>query len=272
MADEIERVVRQADRQYFGKYRGFVVDNDDPEQLGRLRLRIPSILGDVETDWALPCLPYGGLADQGWFAVPEIGAQVWIEFEQGVLSAPIWVGTFWQVGGDTPQEAQLSPPTTRVMKTTSGHVLEFADQDGSEKVRLYHKADAYLVIDENGTVDVQAADGARLTLDAKAGKVTLEDANGHKVEMESSKITISDQGGSKIEMQGPQIKVEAQVITVQGTQIALGGSGGEFLVKGMSMMTLFNTHTHIGAAPGAPTSPPVVPMTPAQLSTKVTTS
>ena len=75
MADEIERVVRQADRQYFGKYRGFVVDNDDPEQLARLRLRIPSILGDVETDWALPCLPYGGLADQGWFAVPEIGAR-----------------------------------------------------------------------------------------------------------------------------------------------------------------------------------------------------
>ena len=272
MDGELDRIIRQADRQYFGKYRGFVADNDDPEQLGRLRLRVPSLLGDTETDWALPCLPYGSLADQGLFAVPEIGAQVWVEFEQGVVSSPIWVGTFWQSNGDIPREAQVSPPTSRVLKTNSGHRLEFADEEGSEQVRLHHTADAYLAIDENGTVELEAADGAKLTLDASAGTVTLEDANGHKVEMESSKITISDRGGSKIEMQGPQVKVEAQVITVEGTQVALGGAGGEFLVKGLSMMTLFNTHTHISGPPTAPTSPPVVPMTPGQLSTKVTTS
>lgn len=273
MDGQAEQLLERASRQYFGKYRGFVADNEDPEQLARLRLRVPSVLGDeVETDWALPCLPHGGLADQGFFTVPEIGAQVWVEFEQGVLSAPIWVGTFWQSAGDVPQEAQVSPPTSRVFKTTSGHVLEFADESGAEQVRLGHSAGASLAMDENGSIDLEANNGTKLILDASGNKVILENASGHKLVMENSKITLTDPAGSEIQMQGPQVTVKGQIVTVEGTQVALGGAGGEFLVKGISLMTLFNTHTHIAAAPGAPTSPPVIPMTPAQLSTTVTTS
>ena len=89
-------LVQKIEHRFYGKYRSFVVDNADPEQLGRLKLKVPSVLGnDVVTGWAMPCVPYGGDANQGLLFIPEVDAGVWVEFEEGDLEFPIWVGTFW---------------------------------------------------------------------------------------------------------------------------------------------------------------------------------
>jgi len=72
----------------YGKYRGVVVDNLDPQGQGRLKVRVPELFGDEASAWALPCVPCG--ADE--IAVPEIGAGVWIEFESGDPDRPIWSG------------------------------------------------------------------------------------------------------------------------------------------------------------------------------------
>ena len=69
-------------RQFFGKYRGRVEKNVDPERLGRLQLSVPVVLQDVSTGWALPCVPYAG-PGVGLFAIPPVGASVWVEFEGG---------------------------------------------------------------------------------------------------------------------------------------------------------------------------------------------
>jgi len=79
--DLITDLARRVRDKYYGKYRGFVASNKDPDQLGRLQLLIPSVLGTEVTNWALPCLPFGGSAGVGWFAIPEQDAQVWVEFE-----------------------------------------------------------------------------------------------------------------------------------------------------------------------------------------------
>ena len=100
--DTLNRIIDKVEHKYYGKYRGIVVDNSDPENLGRLKVKVPSILGnDVVTGWAMPCLPYGGASDQGFFAIPEIDAGVWVEFEMGDLEYPIWVGTYWSKPGGT---------------------------------------------------------------------------------------------------------------------------------------------------------------------------
>src|SRR6185503_17222413 len=92
----LARLVEKVEGRFYGKYRALVVDNADPENRGRLRLRIPSVLGEkVTSGWALPCLPYGGTADQGFFFIPERDAMGWVEFEAGNLDYPIWVGAFW---------------------------------------------------------------------------------------------------------------------------------------------------------------------------------
>src|SRR5687768_14424848 len=100
MDDLLARLLDKVENRYYGKYRAFVVDNADPELRGRLKLSIPSVLGnDVVSGWAMPCAPYGGMPNQGSFFIPENEAGVWVEFEAGNLEYPIWVGTFWSKPG-----------------------------------------------------------------------------------------------------------------------------------------------------------------------------
>lgn len=260
----------QARNRYYGKYRGFVADNEDPEKRGRLRVRVPSLLGDSQTGWALPCLPYGGLADQGLFLVPDLDAQLWVEFEEGNLDRPIWVGTFWQQSSDVPSEAALSPPTTRLLKTASGHVLQFDDAEGDEQFRLVHPAGAEMTIDKNGTVITKDAQGSTLTLDADAGKVELKDANGNVLTMDSSGTLLKDKNGNTVEMAAAGITVKGQQIVIEGTTVAIGGQGGEPLIKGTTFLGLFATHMHTCTAPGSPTSPPIPQGEMSSLTTKTT--
>jgi len=269
---EAGRLNEWVDERRYGKYRAFVIDNEDPEKRGRLRLYIPSVLGDAETGWALPCFPFGGGPSYGWFAVPEIDAQVWAEFEEGDITRPIWTGVFWPNEEDVPEEAAKSPPTTRLFQTPSGHIMQFDDEENEETFRLFHPREAEIKIDKNGSLTLLDASGANITLDAEGKKIIIEDANGNQLVMDSSGVSVEDGNGNKIEMAASGVTVKGQQVIVKGTQVMLGDQGGENIIKGMSFMTFFNTHTHTCAMPGSPTTPPVVPMTPAQLSTKVTTA
>lgn len=255
---ETERALAQTLRQQraYGKYRGFVADNADPQKLGRVRLTVPALLGQQTSDWALPCLPCGGLADQGWICVPEVGAQVWVEFEGGDLSHPIWVGTFWQQAADVPAEL-ADQTTTRLHKTAGGHLLLFEDKSGEERIQLMHMGGANLDIDPNGTVALTDQGGARLTLDAENNQVVLEDANGNTLTMTTSGTTLEDANGNKLEMAASGVTVKGMQIVLEGNQVMLGGAGGEPVIKGQSFLTLFATHVHTCTAPGSPSSPPI---------------
>ena len=72
---------------FFGKYRGQVIDNLDPEQIGRLLVSVPVAFSD-ETRWAMPCVPFAG-NQSGFFALPPRGANVWVEFERGEVDYPV---------------------------------------------------------------------------------------------------------------------------------------------------------------------------------------
>ena len=80
--------------EFYGKYRGKVENNVDPLQQGRVQVTVPAVLGDGRLSWAMPCAPYAG-SQVGFFAVPPVGANVWVEFEAGDPDYPIWSGCFW---------------------------------------------------------------------------------------------------------------------------------------------------------------------------------
>lgn len=97
---------------FYGKYRGTVVNNVDPMQRGRVQVSVPAVLGDGSLSWAEACVPYAG-DGVGLFAVPPVGANVWVEFEGGDTDRPILAGCFWATG----QAPGTGLPTTKVLKT-----------------------------------------------------------------------------------------------------------------------------------------------------------
>lgn len=120
-----------SNRHFFGKYRGVVSDNKDPEMLGRLKAKVPDVLGDEESSWALPCSPYAGNG-VGLFLLPPTDTSVWIEFEQGDPDRPIWSGCFWGQG-ETPVTPAVAEK--KVLKTDSA-TITLDDTPGAGGITL----------------------------------------------------------------------------------------------------------------------------------------
>jgi len=272
MPDDLQALETVLDRQakgYFGKFRAFVVDNEDPDGRGRLKLTIPSVLGSEASDWALPCFAYGGGAGFGIIAVPPVDAQVVVEFIEGDVSSPIWTGTFWRSADEVPEEASAgSAASTKLLKTEAGHLLSFEDTDGETKITLQSADDALVEMDETGSIALTGSDGGTVHLDAEAGTLTVEDANGNSLVLSSSGIEATDANGNTITMASSGVEVSASAkVTISSSQVTVGTGAAEPLIKGQSFMSLFNTHVHTTTAPGSPTSPPMAPLTPAMMTT-----
>ena len=112
---------------FFGKFRGTVSNNSDPLNKGRLRAIVPSVLQDVDTGWALPALPYAG-DGVGVYTIPAVGASVWIEFEAGDVSLPIWTGCFWG-DGELPKDetGSDSTPPRKIIRSEEGLLISLDD-------------------------------------------------------------------------------------------------------------------------------------------------
>lgn len=156
--------------QFFGKYHGVVTDTGDPLRIGRITAKVPAVLGDVESGWALPCLPAGGAKDTGLLFLPAVGATVWIEFAAGDVSQPIWSGTFYgapdstggaddlgsATGAETPQADGKDPsPTVWVLRTAAGHELTL-DDDGEVVLLKNGNGKSSVRFEQDGSVVITA--------------------------------------------------------------------------------------------------------------------
>jgi uncharacterized protein involved in type VI secretion and phage assembly len=166
-------------QRYFGKYRGTVMNNIDPQQIGRLQLQVPDVLGTTVSGWALPCLPVAG-PQMGVFALPPVGAAVWVEFEGGDADRPIWVGGFWPTAGELPSLAQGQAPDG------DRFIIETAQQTG-------------LVIS-----DAPGPDGGIVLQSAGGARITISDAG----------IFIQNGKGASIAMVGPEVSVNSGALAV----------------------------------------------------------
>jgi hypothetical protein len=270
--DRVERL----ENQYFGKYRGVVIANDDPKQVGRLRLWIPSLYPSEDnstpgpdsplvTDWAWPCLPFGGAKDQGFFFVPEKLSKVWVEFEEGNLDSPIWVGVFWSAPAGTseiPSEAtatEHNQPQRRVLKTPSGHVLEFCDVSGQEAITLRHANGAMVQLDEHGSVTIGNKEGTFLYLNAQDTEFSFADKSGNNVRLGGSNLTLTNADGTVVDVVGSAVQVIAKNVMLRSDTVQLGEGAMEPAILGRAFAAIFDAHTHPTAL--GPSGPPIpVPM------------
>jgi uncharacterized protein involved in type VI secretion and phage assembly len=227
-------MAQHVEGRFYGKYRGLVVDNVDPEQLGRLRIQVPSVLGsEVVTGWAMPCVPYGGDVNQGFFFVPEIGGGVWVEFEEGNLEYPIWVGTFWsKPGGDSEvpkpndpdgaeQGSVQDPPSRKIIKTLKGHTLQFEDVDGEESIIIVEAVNQNVItMNQDGIRITDGANGNEVVMDSNG--VLISDATGNTVTMDSNGVAIEDANGNTAILESAGVTIEsASDLNIKGVNITI---------------------------------------------------
>jgi hypothetical protein len=143
-------------KRYYGKYRGTVLENIDPMQIGRILAQVPDVLGETPSSWAMPCVPAAGI-QAGCFIVPPIGSQVWMEFEQGDPDYPIWTGGFWGVVADIPILATVPPAIPPgqniVLQTTGQSTLILSDAPPTPAtggIILKSAAGPMLVVNDTG--------------------------------------------------------------------------------------------------------------------------
>jgi uncharacterized protein involved in type VI secretion and phage assembly len=120
----ITELLNRLRNRFFGKYRGTATDVD----AGTLRIKaeVPAVLGSVPTGWCMPCVPYAG-PNVGIAFLPEVGAGVWIEFEAGDVSYPIWSGCYWREG-ELPSDAT---PKVKTIVTAGGNKVLLDDDAGT---------------------------------------------------------------------------------------------------------------------------------------------
>jgi len=162
---------------FYGKYRGIVTDIEDPWQIGRVRARVPDVMGDQESGWAMPSVPFGG-SGMGFFAIPKTGAGVWIEFEHGDPDYPIWSGCWFGSAAEVPPVLLAPPPYKKFLIKTEG-------------------ANSVLLDDTPGK-----------------GGITLETSGGQKVVLSAAGIEIDNGKGASIKLAGNTVSINGDALEV----------------------------------------------------------
>lgn len=120
---------------FYGKYRGKVAYTKDPLNLGRIQVEVPRPFDENRLMWAMPCVPYAG-KDVGWFTVPPVGSNVWVEFEAGNPDYPIWSGCFWGVGELPEPVRDLAEPEQVQLFKTDGITCIFSKLNGKKALSV----------------------------------------------------------------------------------------------------------------------------------------
>jgi len=162
----------------YGKFRGTVLQNIDPMNIGRLMVTVPDV-SVIPSTWAMPCFPFGGIQN-GFYAVPTIGAGVWVEFEQGDTDYPIWTGCFYGTAAETPALALATPPPLQavVIQTVGQNTLVLSDMPGP------------------------------------TGGILLKATTGAMISISDIGILISNGQGATIAMNGPAVTINAGALVV----------------------------------------------------------
>jgi uncharacterized protein involved in type VI secretion and phage assembly len=153
----LEDLLDRLRNRFYGKYRGIVSDVD--ATTCRIKAKVPAVLGDTDSGWCMPCVPYAG-PQVGIAFLPEVGSGVWVEFEGGDVSYPVWVGCYWR-DGEVPSDVDAA---VKVIVTKAPTELKFDDDQGS-----------LTITDPNG--NTVTLDSSGITLTRGSETVAISDSS-----------------------------------------------------------------------------------------------
>jgi hypothetical protein len=160
-------MTKSAPKKYYGKYRGTVVQNIDPELRGRIMCEVPDVLGLVPSSWCEACAPLAGPTGvpMGVYLVPPIGAGVWVEFEHGDPNKPIWSGCRFGIG-DIPPMAMAGLPVSPsiILQTSLQNMVAISDLPGpTGGIMLKSTTGAFIIVNDTG-IYITNGKGAMITM------------------------------------------------------------------------------------------------------------
>jgi uncharacterized protein involved in type VI secretion and phage assembly len=168
---------------FFGKYRGTVLNNVDPLGVGRLLVEVPDVLTLVPSSWAQPCVPLAGPTGtpMGVYLMPPIGAGVWVEFEKGDPTYPIWVGCRWGSSSDVPSLVLLGLPASPsiVLQTAGQNAIAISDAPGAAGgIMLKCQSGAMILVNNIG-----------ITISSGTGTLVV---SGDSITVSGSPVTVNE--------------------------------------------------------------------------------
>jgi len=152
-------------QKFYGKYRGTVLNNVDPMQIGRLMVQVPDVSALIPPSWAMPSFPITG-KQMGAYMIPQIGAGVWVEFEQGNPDYPIWSGCWYGSAAEVPALALAGNPASPniVLQTALQNSIVISDLPGpTGGIMLKSTTGATIIVNDTG-IYIQNGKGASLIM------------------------------------------------------------------------------------------------------------
>lgn len=219
---------------------GIVTDNEDPDGLGRVKVRLPELSDDNESWWAR-LVQHGAGSGRGWMTIPEIDDEVVVAFEHGDIQHPYVLGGLWN--GVDPMPDVDAPVASGAVVSRSftsrlGHRLEFRDGDGDDAkfvcvtldngtTKLYLGNDKIELVSADKAILVETND-ASIDL-SEQGDITIKAKN---IELSADQnITIKGGQNTSVEA-GQNVDVKGTNVKVNGTAGANLESSGQAVVKG----------------------------------------
>ena len=180
ISDPEERGAR-ADR-VAGVVVGVVTNNQDPEGLGRVKVKFPWLSDEDESHWARVAAPMAG-GEYGAYFLPEVEDEVLVAFEHGDVRFPYVVGSLWNGQQKPPLDNGDGKNNVRLVKSRSGHVIRLTDEDGKEKIEVVDKDGKNSVVIDTAAGTITVSADQEIVLSAPNGSIKLD---AQKVEIKSS--------------------------------------------------------------------------------------
>jgi len=240
--ETVSRLTKELARKRYGKFRGFVTDNKDPEVLGRVKVKFPWMDAasappeGVASTWARVASPMAG-SGRGFVWLPEINDEVLVAFEHGDINRPFVVGAVWN-GVDKPPVSsagalvnQTGQVERRFIKTRAGHMLLFDDSQATPGVTVETSSGHSIKIDDTASapnVTVKTKTGHKLVLDdtAATSGISIVDRTGNntiKIASATNQVQVKSAGTLTLEATGP-VNITGATVNVEAR--------GSFSVKG----------------------------------------
>ena len=176
---------RRPDSRMYGVVVGIVIDNKDPDKLGRVKVKIPRLSGEDESNWARVISFMAG-KEMGGFFLPEINDEVLVAFEYGDINIPYVIGSLWNGKDSPPLTNDDGKNNFRIIKSRSGHVIRLDDTDGQEKIEIIDKTQNNKIIIDTKEKKISIKSDKDIEISAPNGKVKIEAMD---IEVKSSAST-----------------------------------------------------------------------------------